>query len=116
MQPQTRRQLLGILEVELQGVREPRTLDGHDALVALRALIGLERDRQVAGTDERADVLGRRLALQLAMARQPPHAETRGALGEQQMHRSIALQLQRQHAVEFDRRREQKRGRHRFAQ
>ncbi len=73
----------------------------------------LQRDGQIAGTDQIGDGL---VAGVLAVAGEPAHAEPAGALRDQQANRPRALQLQRQHPVEFDRAGEQQRSRDRFAE
>jgi hypothetical protein len=71
-QPQARRQLLGILEIPLQRLGQALAFDGHNALIALRAVVGFQGDGEVALADEIANA---RLAAvaQIPIAREPPH-------------------------------------------
>jgi len=73
MQPQPRGQLLGVLKVRLQRVGQALALDGHDALVALRALIGFQGDGEIAVAHEIANFQGAAL-IQVSMAGQTSYA------------------------------------------
>ncbi len=85
----------------------------HDALVAARRALVLDRDRQRAVAGEHAQVARVR---RVAKARHRAQCEAVAAFDEHQVHRALAAQLQRQQALVLERRRQQRGGRDRFAE
>ena len=80
-QPQAGGQLLGLLEVALQALRQGVAFQGHDALV-LAALVRGDGDHHGAVADQRADIGG---GVQLAVvAGQGAQLAVVGALRQQQ--------------------------------
>ena len=77
VQPQTRRQLLGILEIDLQRLGQAFARDGHDPLIALRAVVGLQGHGQIAGADQVADSAVRAGRPRPGSARGLAHAQVR---------------------------------------
>lgn len=114
VQPEARRQLLGILEINAQRVGEALAADRHDALIALRTAIGLERDGEITLAHELAHVA--RLLVPGAVAGETAQPQATRTLREQKMHGSLALELEREHTIELDGGGEQERSGHRLAE
>ena len=109
-----RRQLFGALEVLLEAVCEPRRHQRHDALVAFPAFRLLDRHRELAVAEE--PVRRSRRRRQLVVARDAADGVAVRALREDEPHRPRPLELQGQPALELERARHQRRGRHRLAE
>jgi len=92
VQPQERRQLLGLREVTLEDRRQRFAFQRHDALVDLAALAVFEGDGELAVAEQGSGPL-----FVLGHAAQP---ESRGAVRDQQPDRTAALHLQRQEALQ----------------
>jgi hypothetical protein len=100
-------------EVRLQAFAERVARDRHDTLVARGAVRGFDGDddRPLAG--ERTET---GLAVDRIVARHAAHLEVVRALRDEQTDEALALQLQRDRAVELERRREQHDGADRLAE
>ena len=100
-------QLLAGLEIVQRHGGERAALDRDDALVAIVAAL-IDGEREVAGAQQRVGRRGRVLVQQdrqhfgvgARIAPQPPGV---GAIGQQHVHRTVALGLHAERAAEFER-------------
>src|SRR5688572_1039823 len=113
VQPQARRQLLGGLEIFAQAIGEALAAQRHHALIALRQIVILQRHREIPFAGQRRQIAP---FMSFAITRDRTHAELARALREHEMHRPLPLQLQAQRPVELQRRGEQHRRGHGFAE
>lgn len=104
-QQQPRGQLLGAREVVLEAGLQALALERHDALIARTAAFGLHGHHEPAVAHQLGKA--RRIAGSQVVVRDGAQLVIIAALGDQHAHAAVAGQLQRERALELERRGQQ---------